>query len=78
MGEPIIRRTDVLAAVKEAGIAALVAFGLFVLLIGFRTDPGPTGALVISTRFGALAALVAVIFLIALVRALFWHRVAAT
>ena len=53
MGEPIIRRTDVLAAVKEAGIAALVAFGLFVLLIGFRTDPGPTGALAISTRFGA-------------------------
>ena len=78
MGEPIIRRIDVLAAVKEAGIAALVAFGLFVLLIGFRTDPGPTGALVISTRFGALAALVAAIFLIALVRALFWHRVAAT
>ena len=55
-----------------------MAFGLFVLLIGFRTDPGPTGALVISTRFSALAAIVAAIFLIAFVRALFWHRIAVT
>ncbi len=77
VGEPIGRRIDILAAVKQAALAALLAFGLFVLLIGFRTDPGPTGALVIATRFGALAAVVAAVFLLALVRALFWHHLAA-
>ena len=55
-------RLDLPAAVKEAAIAALVAFGLFVLLIGIRTDQGPTGALVLTTRFGALAAIVAAVF----------------
>jgi branched-chain amino acid transport system permease protein len=50
------------AAVKEAVIAALVAFGLFALMIGIRTDQGPTGALVITTRFGLLAELVAAVF----------------
>jgi branched-chain amino acid transport system permease protein len=75
-GEPITGRVDVLAALKDAALAALVAFGLFVLLIGFRTDPGPTGALVLSTRFIALAALIAAIFLAAFVRALIWDRLA--
>ena len=75
-GEPITGRVDVLAAAKEAAVAALVAFGLFVLLIGFRTDPGPTGALVLSTRFTALAAIVAAIFLATFVRALIWDRLA--
>jgi branched-chain amino acid transport system permease protein len=75
-GEPIGRRIDLVAAVKEAAIAALLAFGLFVLLIGFRTDPGPTGALVLAPRFGALAAVVAAVFLIALVRGLVWPQFA--
>ena len=56
------RPPDLLAALKEAAIAALVAFGLFVLLIGIRTEQGPTSALVFSTRFGALAAIVAAVF----------------
>ena len=43
-------------------IAAFVAFGLFALMIGIRTDQGPTGALVITTRFGLLAELVAAVF----------------
>jgi branched-chain amino acid transport system permease protein len=51
-----------LAAVKEAVIAAAVAFGLFALMIGIRTDQGPTGALVFTTRFGLLAKLVAAVF----------------
>jgi branched-chain amino acid transport system permease protein len=51
-----------IAAVKEAVIAAFVAFGLFALMIGIRTDQGPTGALVITTRFGLLAELVAAVF----------------
>jgi branched-chain amino acid transport system permease protein len=49
-------------ALKQAALAALVAFGLFVFLIGIRTDQGPTGALVIETRFSALAILVAAVF----------------
>ncbi len=56
------KQLDVFAAVKEAAIAALVAFGLFVLLIGIRTDQGPTGALVLTTRFGALAEIVFAVF----------------
>jgi len=47
---------------KEAAIAALVALGLFVLMIGVRTDQGPTGALVITTRFELLAKIVAAVF----------------
>ena len=50
-----------IAAVKEAVVAAFVAFGLFALMIGIRTDQGPTGALVITTRFGLLAELVAAV-----------------
>jgi branched-chain amino acid transport system permease protein len=57
-------------AAKEAALSALVAFGLFVTLIGVRTDQGPTGALVLTPRFGALAAIVAAVFVAAFVRAL--------
>ena len=49
-------------ALKQAALASLAAFGLFVFLIGVVTDQGPTGALVISTRFFALVILVAVVF----------------
>ena len=59
--EPI-RPPAVEAALKEAAIAALIAFGLFALMVGIKTDQGPTSALVITTRFGAVAALVAVTF----------------
>ncbi len=64
-----------LAAVKEAAIAALVALGLFALLIGIRTEQGPTGALVFTTRFGALTAIVGAVFAATLLRALFWRDV---
>jgi branched-chain amino acid transport system permease protein len=57
-------------AAKEAALSALVAFGLFVTLIGVRTEQGPTGALVLTPRFGALAAIVATVFVAAFVRAL--------
>ncbi|MBI4274776.1 MAG: high-affinity branched-chain amino acid ABC transporter permease LivM [Rhizobiales bacterium] len=56
------RPLDILAALKSAVLAALVAFGLFSLLIGLRTDQGPTGALVLTERFGELGAFVAVAF----------------
>jgi branched-chain amino acid transport system permease protein len=50
------------AALKEAAIAAAIAFGLFALMVGIKTDQGPTSALVITTRFGTVAALVALTF----------------
>jgi branched-chain amino acid transport system permease protein len=65
---------ELVATVKEAALAALVAFGLFVLLIGIRTEQGPTGALVLSTRFLLLAAMVAAVFVGTLLRGLFWHE----
>jgi len=67
-------RLDILAALKEAAIAAIVAFGLFALLIGIRTDQGPTGALVFTTRFGALAEIVAAVLVASLIRSLIWRR----
>jgi branched-chain amino acid transport system permease protein len=62
---------DLVAALKSASLAAIVAFGLFSLLIGLRTDQGPTGALELMPRAGALGAIVAVAFAGAFVRALF-------
>jgi branched-chain amino acid transport system permease protein len=58
------------AALKEAAIAAAVAFGLFVLMVGIKTDQGPTSALVITPRFGTVAVLVALTFAGRLVLAL--------
>jgi branched-chain amino acid transport system permease protein len=57
-------------ALKEAALAALVALGLFFFLIGIKTDQGPTGALVIMTRFGSLAIIVAAVFVGCLLRSL--------
>jgi branched-chain amino acid transport system permease protein len=47
---------------KKALISALVALVLFSLMIGIRTEAGPTGQLIYWTRFGDLAAMVAVVF----------------
>jgi branched-chain amino acid transport system permease protein len=71
---PATERLEFLAAAKEAAIAAAVAFGLFALLIGIRTDQGPTGALVITTRFGTLAAILAAVFVGAFLRATVWRH----
>ena len=43
-------------------ISALVALVLFSLMIGIRTEAGPTGQLIYWTRFGDLAAIVAAVF----------------
>jgi len=72
--EPSTKLLDVPAALREAALAALVAFGLFVLMIGIRTEQGPTGALVLSTRFGLLAVMVAAVFVGRFLRALTWRR----
>src|ERR1700709_2406386 len=47
---------------KKALISALVALVLFSLMIGVRTEAGPTGQLIYWTRFGDLAAMVAPVF----------------
>jgi len=47
---------------KKALISAAVALVLFSLMIGIRTEAGPTGQLIYWTRFGDLAALVGAVF----------------
>jgi branched-chain amino acid transport system permease protein len=56
------KQTALAAALKEAAIAAAVAFGLFALMVGIKTDMGPTSQLVFNTRFGSVAILVALTF----------------
>jgi branched-chain amino acid transport system permease protein len=41
---------DVSGAVKDALVAGIVAFGLFALVLGLRTEQGPTGALILLPR----------------------------
>ena len=47
---------------KKALISALVALVLFSLMIGIRTEAGPSGQLIYWTRFGDLAAMVGIVF----------------
>jgi len=47
---------------KKALLSALVALVLFSLMIGIRTEAGPTGQLIYWTRFGELASIVAIVF----------------
>jgi branched-chain amino acid transport system permease protein len=58
-----VSRAPMLAFIfKKALISALVALVLFSLMIGIRTEAGPTGQLIYWTRFGDLAAMVAIVF----------------
>jgi branched-chain amino acid transport system permease protein len=61
-------------ALKDATLAALVAFGLFFFMIGLRTEQGSTGALEIGTRFQTFAIMVAVVFVGAFLRTLLFGR----
>lgn len=47
---------------KKAFLSAFVALILFSLMIGVRTEAGPTGQLIFWTRFGDLAMIVATVF----------------
>ena len=47
---------------KDAAITALIAAGLFIPMVGLRTDVGPDGALVLRQRWGDVAILVALAF----------------
>ena len=61
------------AALKDAAIAALVAFGLFVLLVGLKTDVGGSG-LVLRQRWADVGLLVGIVFLGRLAITLFFMR----
>ena len=47
---------------KKSLLSAFVALVLFALMIGIRTDAGPTGQLIYWTRFGDLAIMVVLVF----------------
>ena len=59
---------DLVRALREAGWAGLIAFGLFLPLIGFNTVQNIHNELVLETRWPLLAALVAIVA----VGRLFW------
>jgi branched-chain amino acid transport system permease protein len=56
------RREAVAFILKKAFISALVALVLFSLMIGVRTEAGPTGQLIYWTRFPELATMVGIVF----------------
>jgi len=47
---------------KKSLLSAFVALVLFSLMIGIRTEAGPTGQLIFWTRFGDLAIMVVIVF----------------
>ncbi|MGK7862445.1 high-affinity branched-chain amino acid ABC transporter permease LivM [Falsiroseomonas sp. E2-1-a4] len=59
------------AALFDATKATAVAFGLFVVMVGLRTDVSPTGALFLRTRWPDVALLCAAVFVARLAMA-FW------
>src|SRR5262245_57724004 len=73
-GTTALQRLPLTAALKDAALAALVALGLFFFLIGLHTDQGPTGALVVTTRWPSLAMIVGAVFAGALIRGLVFGR----
>src|SRR3954471_22197648 len=56
-------RVDLVRALREAAITALIAFGMFLPLIGFNTVQNIHNELVLETRWPLLAALVGIITL---------------
>jgi branched-chain amino acid transport system permease protein len=61
-------------ALKDAALAALIAFGLFLFPIGLRTEQGPTGALELTGRLDTLAFFVGAVFAGAFARGLIFGR----
>ncbi len=58
---PAAPRADVARALKDAGLAALIAFGLFLPLIGFKTVQNMRNELELETRLPLLFAFVALV-----------------
>ena len=59
---PATRAPGIPLILRKAALSAFVALVLFSLMIGIRTEAGPTGQLIYWTRFGELAAIVAAVF----------------
>ena len=59
---------------RDAGIYALVAFGLCVPIISYRTEAGPGTDLILLPRWGLVAALCAAIFALRVVQRLILLR----
>src|SRR5215472_2752957 len=59
---PATSAPDIPFILKKAFISAAVALVLFSLMVGIRTEAGPTGQLIYWTRFGELASLVGAVF----------------
>lgn len=57
------RDRGVASIITNAVVSALLALVLFSLMIGIRTETGPTGQLTYWTRFGELAAVVGAVFI---------------
>ena len=55
------KRVDMARALRDAGITALLAFGLFLPLIGFQTVTDFGNNLVLTTRWPLLFAITAVV-----------------
>jgi branched-chain amino acid transport system permease protein len=55
------RRFDTIAALKDAGLTTLIAFGLFLPLVGFQTITDVRNVLILQTRFPLLFSLTACI-----------------
>ena len=55
------RRVDVARALREAGVTALLAFGMFLPLIGFETAQNIRNELILTTRWPLLFAIVAIV-----------------
>ncbi|MGG5818533.1 high-affinity branched-chain amino acid ABC transporter permease LivM [Falsiroseomonas sp. HW251] len=51
-----------MAAIRDAAVATLVAFGLFVVMVGLRSDVAPNGALYLRQRWADVAILCALVF----------------
>jgi len=60
-GDAHDRRVDTPRALRDAGITALLAFGLFLPLIGFQTVTDVRNDLILTTRWPLLFAVVAIV-----------------
>jgi len=58
-----MRRVDFLRALRDAGVSGLLAFGLFLPLIGFQTIVDFRNELVLTTRWTLLATITVVVML---------------
>ena len=57
----VAARADVAGALKSAAVAALLAFGLFLPLIGFKTEQSISNELVLEMRWPLLLTFVAIV-----------------